>query len=132
MILLDTCALVELTKKKPAFSAKTYDMIRQQCCMLSISFAEIHCKIKAGKLSFGSNSAYDLYDDVKSTANMNIVNDMSPCLWFSAIDLNWETDKKKPDKDPADRLILAYAMSRNLPTATTDKMMHKLYGACHW
>ena len=132
MILLDTCALIELTKQSPSFSPKVYNAIRENCCILSISFAEIHCKIKAGKLSLGTKNAHDLYDEIKKIENMTMISDISPAHWFSTIDLTWVNPKNKDHKDPADRLILSYALSRNLPIATTDQMMHTLYDKCCW
>jgi PIN domain nuclease of toxin-antitoxin system len=50
MVVLDTCAIIDACKQSPSFSKSTVRKIDSGTYLLSISFAEIACKIKLGKL----------------------------------------------------------------------------------
>ena len=107
------------------FSEKTSEFIDQGAIVLSISFAEIACKIKFAKLlmSITIEELYRLYTELDS---IEIV-DISVDDWLNSINLEW------PDnKDPADRLITAYAMHKQLSIVTSDQKIKQFYSKVIW
>ncbi len=130
MILLDTCALIDLISPKPSLSNETFSLMEKEGVMiLSISFAEIACKISLGKLMLNM-SPITLQQYILETENFRI-QDITVKMWLDAIALSWSHEGKM-HKDPADRLILSYAEAHALPLITTDQLMKKRYAACIW
>jgi PIN domain nuclease of toxin-antitoxin system len=125
MVILDTCALIEFCKIHPNFSPAIIKKIKKGAYLLSISFAEIACKVKLGKLDM-TLSPRDLFSEVSQIEQFEIV-DISTLCWLHSIELTW------PDnKDPADRLITAFAIQKNLPIVTSDTKIKKFYKKVVW
>ena len=125
MVILDTCALIELCKNKITLSKKSLRLIEKGAYVLSISFAEIACKVKLGKLEMNITPR-KLYQEFKSIKNITII-DVSVDEWLDSIELEWPTNK-----DPADRLITAFAIKKNLPVITNDRGIKQFYKTVHW
>ena len=125
MVVLDTCAIIELCKTKPTLSVKTIHLIEQQALILSISFAEIACKLKTGKLEMDL-SASDLHMQYSNLTHIDIVN-IGVEEWFESIELAW------PDnKDPADRIITSFAIKKKIPIVTSDNKIKRFYKKVIW
>lgn len=125
MVVLDTCAIIEICKKDPSISKKTIALMEQGAYILSISFAEIACKIKLGKLEM-SVSPRTLYNKFIQIENVEII-DIGINEWLDSIELAWSDNK-----DPADRIITAFAIKNNLPIVTSDKKIKQFYKAVIW
>ncbi len=125
MVILDTCAIIEVLKQAPAFSAKTVKLMNQRSYILSISFAEIACKVKLGKLEM-SISPRDLFKEFCHIEHVEII-DVGVTEWLDSIDLPWEENR-----DPADRVITVFAKNKELPIVTTDKKIKKFYKKVIW
>lgn len=114
MVILDTCAIIETCKKTPGFSTKTFKQMENGIYLLSISFAEIACKIKLGKLEMSATTR-TLYNEFRQIKHVEII-DIGIDEWLDSIELPWPENK-----DPADRVITAYAIKNQLPIVTSDK-----------
>lgn len=125
MVILDTCALIEAIKPSPTFSNKAIKQIDNGAYILSISFAEIACKIKLGKLEMNV-SPRELLRDFSKISNIQIVN-IGVSEWLDSIDLNWDDNR-----DPADRLITSFAAKKELAIVTSDKKIQKFYKKIIW
>lgn len=125
MVILDTCALIEAFKREPSFSSEALALIEAGAIILSISLAEIACKIKLGKLEM-SLSARDLYQKLTQIESIEMVN-IGVNEWLDSIDLHWEDNK-----DPADRMITAFAIKKNYPIITSDQKIKKFYKHVLW
>ncbi len=125
MVVLDTCSIIELCKNSPGFSAGTLELINAGSYILSISFAEIACKIKLAKLEM-SISPRALYNTFSQTENIQIVN-ISATQWLDAIEWEWHGNK-----DPADRVITAFAAKKELSIVSTDQKISKFYPRVIW
>lgn len=125
MVVLDTCAIIELLLPSPKLSAKTLSLIDNSALILSISFAEIACKVKTGKLSLSisTKKLIEQYNQIYSVSILSIgVNE-----WLDSIDLEWDDNR-----DPADRVITAYAMRNKCPIVTSDQKIAKFYSKTIW
>src|SRR3990167_8016495 len=125
MVILDTCAIIEVLKSAPSFTAKTVRVMNAGAYVMSISFAEIACKIKMGKLEL-SISTRELFQRFGQLENVQII-DMGVNEWLDSIELIWEENK-----DPADRIITAFAIKHELAIVTTDKKIEKFYRKVIW
>jgi len=125
MVILDTCAIIEAFKPSPSFSTKTAKLIDMGAYILSISFAEIACKVKIGKLEMNT-SARDLFHEFKQIERIEIIN-IGANEWLNSIELAWEQNR-----DPADRVITAFALKKELSIVTTDKSIKKFYKKVIW
>jgi len=125
MVILDTCAIVEVLKISPSFSAKVTRLINKEAYILSISFAEIACKMKLGKLEM-SISPRELANEFNQINHIKIIS-ISVDDWLDSIELAWDENR-----DPADRIITAYAIKNELPIVTTDKKIKKFYQKVIW
>ena len=125
MVILDTCALIEAIKPSPTFSNKAIKQIDNGAYILSISFAEIACKIKLGKLEMNV-SPRELLRDFSKISNIQIVN-IGVSEWLDSIELNWDDNR-----DPADRLITSFALKKELAIVTSDKKIQKFYKKIIW
>ena len=124
MVILDTCGIIELCKTKPHFSNHILDKINKGAIILSVSFAEIACKIKAKKLSLDITTE-ELYENYSQIPSIQIIN-IGVEEWLDSIALNWE------EKDPADRLLVGYAKKNNYYIITSDKKIKKYYKKTYW
>lgn len=125
MVLLDTCALVELCRLNRRLSeASLHQLQKQECVILSVSFAEVALKQKRGKIPAAPrmNEVYNLFLQLE---NIKIV-DIGVQEWLNAIELDWS------HKDPVDRLIVAYARRLDISIVTTDKEIKKFYKNVIW
>lgn len=125
MVVLDTCALIEAYKKTPSFSTKTSKLIEAGAYILSVSFAEIACKVKIGKLEMNV-APRNLYQELKQIENIQIV-DVGVDEWLDAIELSWPENK-----DPADRIVTAFASKKHLSIVTSDKQIKRFYKKIIW
>src|SRR3990167_10381968 len=98
MVVLDTCAIIELLKSSSTLSIQTVECLEMGAYILSISFAEIACKIKAGKLELNI-STRKLVETYQQIQTIEIVN-IGVSEWLDSIDLVWDENR-----DPADRVI---------------------------
>ena len=92
---------------------------------MSISFAEIACKIKLGKLEM-SISARELVQQFGQIEHIELI-DIGVNEWLDSIELIWDENK-----DPADRIITAFAIKNELSIITTDKKIEKFYPKVIW
>lgn len=125
MVILDTCAMIEINKAKPQLSKKVLQRIEEGAYILSISFAEIACKIKAGKLAMNL-TADDLFDQFRQIPTIDIIK-IGVEDWLESIDLVWNDNR-----DPADRLIVAFAQKKKIPIVTSDLKMKHFYQNVIW
>jgi len=125
MVILDTCAIIEALKPSPSFSIKTARLMDAGAYIMSISFAEIACKIKIGKLEL-SISTRDLFQQFSQIEDIEII-DISVSEWLDSIELIWDENR-----DPADRIITAFAIKNELPIVTTDKKIEQFYRKVIW
>jgi PIN domain nuclease of toxin-antitoxin system len=123
-MILDTCALIELCKPAPSFSAACLEKMEEGAEILSVSFAEIALKIKQGKLALNltAEELYERYLEVPSVAIL----DVSCRHWLDSVDLDWD------HRDPADRLIVAHALRTGRPVVTTDRRIKAFYKNVVW
>ena len=125
MVILDTCAIIEILKPSPTFSLKTVRLMDSGVYIMSVSFAEIACKVKLGKLEM-SVSTRELFRQLCQIENIGIV-DVGVSEWLDSIELIWDENK-----DPADRIITAFAIKNELPIVTSDKKIAKFYRKTIW
>ena len=125
MVILDTCAVIETLKNSPSFTAKTAKLINAGFYILSISFAEIACKVKTSKLEMNISSR-ELFQQFDQIENVQII-DIGVNEWLDSIDLIWDENK-----DPADRIITAFAIKHEISIVTTDKKIEKFYPKVIW
>lgn len=125
MVILDTCAIIEVLKPSPSFSAKTARLMDAGAFIMSISFAEIACKIKINKLQI-SISSRELFQQFSQIEHIEII-DIGVNEWLDSIDMIWHENR-----DPADRIITSFAIKNELPIVTTDKKIEKFYHKVIW
>jgi PIN domain nuclease of toxin-antitoxin system len=85
----------------------------------SISLWEIALKHHRGQLDLGISPKAFLAR-LHKMANMEIV-DVTAGIWLASVALDWE------HRDPADRVIVATAVSGNLPIVTRDQRILDFY-----
>lgn len=125
MVVLDTCAIIEALQVSPTFSEKTIQLIDAGAYILSISFAEIACKVKSGKLEL-SIPVRKLVQEYSQLQSVEIV-DIGVNEWLDSIELEWDDNK-----DPADRMITSFAAKKKLSIVTTDGKIEKFYHKVIW
>lgn len=125
MVILDTCALIEVLKPSPSFTAKATRLMNAGAYIMSISFAEIACKVKLGKLEM-SVPTRELFRQFGQIEHVEII-DISVNEWLDSIELVWDENR-----DPADRIITAFAIKNELSIVTTDKKIKKFYQKVIW
>lgn len=125
MVILDTCAIIEMCLESPSFSHKTFKLIEAGAYVLSISFAEIACKVKMEKLKMNI-SPQELYLNFKQIEAFTIV-PVGVEEWFESIELDWSDNK-----DPADRVVVAFAAKHHFTIVSTDKKMKAYYKKVIW
>ncbi|GJM07572.1 MAG: hypothetical protein DHS20C10_13060 [marine bacterium B5-7] len=125
MVILDTCAVIELCKEAPTFTGITEKRIAQSAAILSISFAEIACKVTAKKLQMAITPAA-LHRRIVQTEAIQLL-DIGAEDWLRAVDLDWPTHR-----DLADRLIVSYAQHHQYAIVSSDRAMKQFYGDVIW
>jgi len=125
VVILDTCAIIEALQPRPSFSTKTEHLMSAGAYVLSISFAEIACKIKAEKLELNI-STQKLVANYSQIQEIEIV-DIGVTEWLDSIDLAWDNNR-----DPADRVITAFAIKKKSAIVTTDQKIAQFYSKIIW
>lgn len=125
MVVLDTCAIIELCKSKHSISDSVIDRIDAGAYILSISFAEIAIKVNKKKISLGISS-HELHDQYANIPSVDII-DIGVKEWLNSIHLDWPENK-----DPADRMITSFAMTKDIPIITKDKLIKRFYQNVLW
>lgn len=125
MVILDTCAIIEILKPNPSFTKKTLRIMEDGVFILSISFAEIACKVKTGKLEMNISSR-ELFREFKETQNVEII-DIGVNEWLDSVELIWDENR-----DPADRVITAFAIKHERPIVTSNKKIADFYHQVIW
>lgn len=93
--------------------------------IVSVSFAEVACKVKIGKLemSVSTRELFRQFSQIKSVEMIAVgVNE-----WLDSIELIWEENK-----DPADRIITSFAIKNEIPIVTNDHKIKKFYKKVIW
>ncbi|OGT53899.1 MAG: hypothetical protein A3E84_00840 [Gammaproteobacteria bacterium RIFCSPHIGHO2_12_FULL_42_13] len=125
MVVLDTCALIDACDVNPTMSKKTLKLIESGAFILSVSFAEIACKVKLKKLHMLTTPKL-LFSEFSQIKNVAII-DIGVDEWLDSIELDW------PDnKDPADRIITAFAIKKSIPIVSTDQKIKSFYKKVIW
>jgi len=93
--------------------------------LLSISFAEIACKVKLGKLEM-SVSPRMLYNEFRQIEHIEMI-DIGIDEWLDSIELQWDENR-----DPVDRMITAFAAKKHIPIVTSDKKIKQFYKKVIW
>jgi PIN domain nuclease of toxin-antitoxin system len=124
MVVLDTCAVLELFQAKPKLAKSVLAEVDREAHVLSVSFAEIALKVKLKKLIL-ERSARALATELSKVPSVAILA-TSLENWFAAIELKWA------HRDPADRLIVAYAKMKGATIVTSDQEIKRFYKACVW
>lgn len=125
MVILDTCAIIEINKIKPQISNKIINKIDEGAYVLSISFAEIACKIKAGKLEMNLTPD-DLHHQLVQIPTIDIIK-IGVEDWLDSIDLDWDENR-----DPVDRLLVSFAQKKKISIVTSDKKIRAFYKQVLW
>ncbi len=125
MVILDTCAIIETLKSSPSYTSKTANLMSEGAYIMSVSFAEIACKIRLGKLELGISSR-ELFKRYSQIEHVEII-DIGANHWLDSIEFVWDENR-----DPADRIIVAFAIKNELPIVTTDKKIKKFYRKVIW
>ena len=125
MVVLDTCAIIEACKISPSFSKSTVRKIDSGAYLLSISFAEIACKVKLRKLEMDV-SPRTLFFEFSRINSIKII-DIGINEWLDSIELDWHENR-----DPADRIITAFAIQKHLPIVNSDKKIKEFYNQVIW
>lgn len=125
MVILDTCAIIESCKISPAFSKKTFEKIQKGSFLLAISFAEIACKMKLGKLEMNV-SPRTLFEELSKIEHIQILS-IGVNEWLDSIELEWNENR-----DPVDRILTAFARKKNIPIVTSDLKIKKFYKKVIW
>ena len=91
--------------------------------VVSVSIWEIGIKIQKGKLDLGMSLAQ--YVELINQVNIVQVS-VDTSLWVESLALNWD------HRDPADRLIVAFAKRNKSPLVSSDGMMKDFYPSVIW
>lgn len=123
-VILDTCAIIYLFIDAKKISESVFSKIEKATKILSISFAEIACKISLGRLSLGKHNIETLLLDLYETENFEIVN-VTPQMWIDSVSLEWNGHK-----DPVDRMLVSFASNHDLEIVTSDERIREIYPKC--
>jgi PIN domain nuclease of toxin-antitoxin system len=128
MILLDTCALIWWTLDPEQLSTKARakcDAITSTGAAISaISLWEISVKQKRNKLSLGL-PLQEYMKRLKDLGSLTIVS-IDEAIILKAHALRWD------HRDPADRFIVATALSLNASIVTSDERILAFYKRAIW
>jgi PIN domain nuclease of toxin-antitoxin system len=129
MILLDTHALLwwalDPDRLSPTAAEVCERMERDGGFASSISLWELGIKVRNGKLDLGLSLA-DFVRRLTSTGVVELL-PVDAAIWLRAVDLEWA------HRDPADRVIVATALERNVPLLSKDEALRAYAGVnCVW
>lgn len=93
--------------------------------VLSISFAEMYCKIKLKKLEL-SVPVQTIFKMLLEVQLVEMI-DIGIKEWADSIELDWSANK-----DPADRLITAFAIKHDFFIVTSDQKIKDFYHKVIW
>ena len=115
MIILDTCAVLWLAEGSARLSSETVSIIDREAVVAvsSISAFEIALKYRNGKLSLPMPPE-GWWERFITHHRVDVI-DLSPELVMGATRLPYI------HKDPADRFIIATALSHNSPVVSADR-----------
>lgn len=124
-LLLDTCALIYYffdSNNDTKLSNTVMEQIENNnFYILSISFAELECLVQKKRIILSPNTIDNLLNDLKKIVSNNII-DITPELWLKSLRLDWDINK-----DPCDRLVVAYAQEHDLTIVTSDQKIKSFY-----
>lgn len=127
-MLLDTCALLWWTLTPDQLSKKASDscalIAEEGAFVSSISVWEIGIKMQKGHLRM-NESLEGYIERIKRLGTIEII-PIDDSIWLNTFKLDW------PHRDPADRVIVATAMIKNIPIITKDKLIRDFYPNCIW
>lgn len=129
MIVLDTHALLwwalDPGRLSPAAAERLSEMEQRGGFASAISIWELGIKIQRGKLDIGI-SIEEFARRIERGAIVELLPVDTP-IWLRSLDLAWD------HRDPADRVIVATAISRGLPLLSADDAIRRFPGvACVW
>jgi len=123
-LLLDTCALIYFffnTGDKKLSNEVITQIQNGNFCILSISFAELECLVQRKRIIVPTGTIDNLLYDLKEISKHSII-DITSELWLKSIRLTWEDNK-----DPCDRLMVAYALEHDLNIVSSDRKIKAFY-----
>lgn len=124
MVVLDTCSLLWWTLQPERLSRKAADLCEQLSTspgwVSAISFWEIGIKQQKGQIDLPV-SLEEYVTRVKHTGAVRIV-PVDESVWLKSLALNWK------DPDPADRVVVATALTCEAPLLTKDAKMRRWRG----
>jgi PIN domain nuclease of toxin-antitoxin system len=124
VIVLDTHALLwwalDPDRLSPAAAQHIQDMERLGGFASAISIWELGVKIQRGKLDLGIS----IEEFARRIARSLIVQllPVDTATWLRSLELAWD------HRDPADRVIVATAISQGVPLVTADSEIHRFKG----
>jgi PIN domain nuclease of toxin-antitoxin system len=129
VILLDTHALLwwalDPEKLSPRAAEALDAMERSGGFASSISIWELGIKVKRGKLTLPL-SVDELARRIERGGSVEVLA-VDAATWLSSLALPWAHN------DPADRVIVAAALSKGVPLLTKDEKIHAFEGVrCVW
>jgi len=128
MVLLDTHALLWWTLDPDKLSKKAFavcsEIVNTGSLISSITIWEIGIKIKNSRIDIGM-SIGEYLQKIKQLNCVEIV-PVDEKIWIDSITLNWE------NRDPADRVIVATALSRAVPIVSKDERISGFYKKTIW
>ena len=129
MIVLDTHTLLwwalDPGRLSPAATASVQQMERRGGFASAISIWELGTKIQRGQLELGI-SIGELARRIEQSATVQLLA-VDTATWLRSVELVWD------HRDPADRVIVATAVSLGLPLVTADTEIQRFGGVtCIW
>lgn len=124
MIVLDTHALLWWALDPDQLSDKANEVVttmeREGGFASAISVWELGVKIRRGKLDLGIS----IEEFVRRLQRGGVVElvPVDTATWLRSLDLPWD------HRDPADRVIVATALLKDLPILTKDRTIHAFDG----
>lgn len=129
MILLDTHALLWWALDPAQLSAKAAEVVTEMeeegGFASAISIWELGVKVQRGKLELGIGIE-EFARRVEQSATVELV-PVDTTIWLGSLALPWR------HRDPADRVIVATALLKDVSLLTKDAVMHEFDGVqCVW
>lgn len=129
MILLDTHALLwwalDPDRLSSAAAASLQAMERRGGFASATSIWELGIKIQRGKLDLGISIA-EFARRIEKSGIIELV-PVTTATWLRSLELAWD------HRDPADRVIVATAILKDVPLLTADTEIHRFGGiSCVW
>lgn len=128
MVLLDTHVLLWWTMDPDKLSKKAFnvcsEIVTTGSLISSITIWEIGIKIKNNRIDIGMT----IEEYVQKIRQMNCVEivPVDEKIWIESIKLGWE------NRDPADRVIVATALSRAVPILSKDEKITGFFKKTIW